>query len=60
MKTKMTLPKSTYSAPRLQVVGSIASVAERLIEAIDGEALAALPGHDRSVSAKAARSQRLH
>lgn len=60
MTTKTILPKSTYSAPRLQVVGSIASVAERLVEAIDGEALAALPGHDLSVSAHAVRPQRLH
>ena len=58
--TKKTLPKSTYSAPRLQVVGSIASVAERLVEAIDGEALAALPGHDRAASVYGDSSRRLH
>lgn len=60
MKSKTTLPKSTYSAPRLQVVGSIASVAERLLEAIDGEALAALPGHDLAASVYGGSSRRLH
>ena len=60
MKIKTALPKSTYSAPRLQVVGSVVSVAERLLEAVESEALAALPGHDLSVSAHAVRLQRLH
>lgn len=60
MTTKTTLPKSTYSAPRLQVVGSIAGVAERLLEAVEGEALAVLPGHDRAASFYGDNSRRLH
>lgn len=60
MKTKTTLPKSTYSAPRLQVVGSIAGVAERLLEAIDVEASAVAPGHDLAVSVQGHRPQLLH
>ena len=57
MTTKTTLPKSTYSAPRLQVVGSIAGVAERLVDAIDGEVLA---GRDRAASVYGGNQQRLH
>ena len=60
MTTKTTLPKSTYSAPRLQVVGSIEGVAERLLEAVEGEALAVLPGHDRAASAQCDGWPRLH
>ncbi len=60
MKTKAILLKSSYSAPRLQVVGSIAAVAERLLESIDGEALTVLPGHDLPALVHGDSSRRLH